>query len=92
MLERLPQADRIDRSRAALDFRSVPANGGPGVESKAKLGRHRWAGALRVPGRTLAWLARYRRLTMRYERLAAMYRAFLHLGCAVTCWNYVTRL
>ena len=32
-----------------------------GVESTAKLGTHRW-----IVERTLAWLARYRRLTIRY--------------------------
>jgi hypothetical protein len=42
--------------------------------------------------RTLAWLSRYRRLTIRYERLVAMHRAFLHLGCALICWNFVARL
>ena len=58
-----------------------------GVESKEKLGRHRW-----VVERTMAWLARYRRLTIRYERLVAMHRAFLHLGCALICFNYLQRL
>ena len=58
-----------------------------GIESKHHLGRHRW-----VVERTFAWLARYRRLTIRYERLVAMHRAFLHLGCALICWNYVQRL
>jgi transposase len=58
-----------------------------GIESKHHLGRHRW-----VVERTFAWLARYRRLTIRYERLVAMHRAFLHLGCALICWNYLQRL
>lgn len=58
-----------------------------GIESKDRLGRHRW-----VVERTFAWLARYRRLTIRYERLVAMHRAFLHLGCALICWNYLQRL
>ena len=40
--------------------------------------------------RTLAWLALYRRLTIRYERRVAMHRAFLHL--AVICFNYLHRL
>lgn len=57
-----------------------------GIESKEKLGKHRW-----VVERTIAWLARYRRLTIRYERLAAMHRAFLHLGCALICFNYLQR-
>ena len=33
------------------------------VESSQRLGRHRW-----VVERSLAWLARYRKLTIRYER------------------------
>ncbi len=57
-----------------------------GIESKEKLGRHRW-----VIERTLAWLARYRRLTIRYERLPAMHQAFLHLGCALICLNFLLR-
>jgi hypothetical protein len=42
--------------------------------------------------RTIAWLARYLRLTIRYERLIAMHHAFLHLACALACWNCVLRL
>jgi transposase len=42
--------------------------------------------------RTLAWLARSRRLTVRYERLAELHTAFLDLACALICWNYVRRL
>ncbi len=57
------------------------------IESKSRLGRHRW-----VVERTLAWLARYRRLTVRYERLADLHAAFLDLACALICWNYVRRL
>jgi transposase len=57
------------------------------IESKERLGRHRW-----VVERTMAWLARYRRLTIRYERLVAMHRALLHLGCALICFNYLQRL
>ncbi len=45
-----------------------------------RLGRHRW-----VVERTLAWLARYRRLLVRYERRADILEAFLHLGCALVC-------
>jgi transposase len=58
-----------------------------GVEAKHTLGRHRW-----VVERTLAWLARSRRLTVRYERLAELHTAFLDLACALICWNYVRRL
>jgi transposase len=58
-----------------------------GIEAKNTLGRHRW-----VVERTLAWLARYRRLTIRYERLAELHAAFLDLACALICWNCVRRL
>jgi putative transposase len=40
-----------------------------------------------VVERRFARLARYRRLTTRYERLVAMHRAFLHLGRALICLN-----
>jgi IS5 family transposase len=58
-----------------------------GVERTDRLGRHRG-----VVERPPAWLARYRRLTIRYERLVAMHRALLHLGCALICFNYLQRL
>ena len=57
-----------------------------GVESSEKLGRHRW-----VVERTLAWLNRFRRLTVRYERRADIHAAFLALACALICWNFVER-
>ena len=56
-----------------------------GIESSEKLGRHRW-----VVERTLAWLAKYRRLTIRYERRDDIHEAFLHLGCSLICLNYLT--
>jgi transposase len=51
-----------------------------GVDSSDKLGRYRW-----VVERTFAWLNRFRRLTIRYERLAHIHLAFLDLGCALIC-------
>lgn len=56
-----------------------------GVESTEKLGRHRW-----VVERTLAWLAKYRRLTIRYERRDDIHEAFLSLGCSLICFNYLS--
>ncbi len=56
-----------------------------GVESSERLGRHRW-----VVERTLAWLAKYRRLTIRYERRDDIHEAFLQLGCSLTCLNFLT--
>ena len=57
-----------------------------GIESRERLGRHRW-----VVERTLAWLNRFRRLTIRYERRADIHHAFLHLGCALICFNYLAK-
>lgn len=57
-----------------------------GIESSAKLGQHRW-----IVERTLAWSARIRRLTMRYERLAEIHAALLTLACALLCWRYLLR-
>jgi transposase len=56
-----------------------------GKESSERLGRHRW-----VVERTLAWMARYRRLAVRYERRAKIHEAFLHLGCSLICLNYLS--
>lgn len=57
------------------------------VDTAARLGRHRW-----VVERTLAWLARYRRLTIRYERHESLHQAFLDLACALICLNALTTL
>jgi len=56
-----------------------------GKDTSERLGRHRW-----VVERTLAWLARYRRLSVRYERRADIHEAFLHLGCSLICLNYLS--
>jgi hypothetical protein len=40
--------------------------------------------------RTLAWLAKYRRLAIRYERRDDVHEAFLHLGCSLICLNYLS--
>ena len=57
-----------------------------GIESSECLGRHRW-----VVERTLAWLARFRRLTVRYERRADIHLAFTTLACALVCLNQIRR-
>ena len=46
------------------------------------LGIFRW-----VVERTLAWLHRFRRLAVRYERRDDVHGAFLTLGCALITWN-----
>jgi transposase len=75
----------IPRCRQALTQRHIKARiARKGIESSKRLGRHRW-----VVERTLAWLNRYRRLTIRYERRADIHQAFLTLGCALICWNHL---
>jgi transposase len=71
--------------REALRKRGItPRIARRGIESSERLGRHRW-----VVERTLSWLNRYRRLRIRYERRADMHLAFLHIGCALICWNFI---
>jgi IS5 family transposase len=53
-----------------------------GIESSEHLGKHRW-----VVARTLAWFNRFRRVAIRDERHADLYRAFLLLTAAVTCFR-----
>ena len=48
------------------------------------LGRWRW-----VIERTFAWLSQFRRLRVRYEKRADIHQAFLSLGCALICWNFL---
>ncbi len=77
----------FDRCRVACRRRGVtPRIARRGLESSERLGQHRW-----VVERTLAWLARYRRLTVRYERLAELHRAFVTLACALICWSRLQR-
>ncbi|PXW57733.1 DDE family transposase [Methylobacterium sp. B4] len=60
----------------------MPRTVRPGIESSQRLGRHRW-----VVERTLAWLARFRRLAIRYERRADIHLAFTTLACAAATLN-----
>jgi transposase len=69
------------RCRRALRRRGItPRIARRGIESSARLGRHRY-----VVERSLAWLVGYRRLQVRYERRADILLGFLHLACALTC-------
>jgi len=75
------------RCRAECRARSVqPRIARRGVETSERLGRHRW-----VVERTLAWLNRFRRLAIRYERRADIHEAFILLGCALICLNQIRR-
>jgi transposase len=77
----------IPRCRRALTRRRIKVRiARKGVESSERLGRHRW-----VVERTLAWLGRYRRLTIRYERRADIHHAFVSLGCSLICFKALSR-
>lgn len=71
------------RCRRACHRRGVkPRIARRGIESSQKLGRHRW-----VVERTFAWLNRFRRLAVRYERRADIHHALTALGCSLICLN-----
>ena len=71
--------------REALRKRGIKARiARRGIDSSERLGRYRW-----VVERTLAWLSKYRRLSVRYERREDIHEAFLHLGCSLICLNHL---
>jgi transposase len=55
-----------------------------GIESSSRLGRVRW-----VVERTLAWLHRFRRLAVRYERRDDIHEALLAVGAIMICWYFL---
>ena len=64
----------------------VPRIAGKGIDSSEMLGRHRW-----VIARSTAWLLGYHRLSLRYERHAHIFCAFLTLAAALTCYKKLTK-
>jgi transposase len=66
--------------RACLRRRIKPRIARRGRETSQKLGRHRW-----VIERSFAWLNKFRRLTIRYERRLDMHHAFTSLACSLIC-------
>jgi len=48
-----------------------------------------WAGTAGWSNAPWRGSNRFRRLTIRYERRADIYAAFLHLGCILVCWNFI---
>jgi transposase len=48
------------------------------------LGKHRWV----VEG-VFAWLFKFRRLRVRYEKRDDIHAAFLTIGCLLICWNKI---
>jgi len=56
-----------------------------GIESSTHLGKHLW-----VVERTFAWISRFRRLTVRYERRADIHFAFTLIACSLICFKALT--
>ena len=57
-----------------------------GIESSARLGKHRW-----VIERSIAWLFGYHRLAIRYERYANHFCGFLTLAGTLTCYKKLAK-
>jgi transposase len=72
--------------RAGCSVRGItPRIARRGIESKERLGRHRW-----VVERTFAWLhGVFRRLATRYERRSEIHHAFLTIGASLICLNFL---
>ncbi|MDE1546328.1 IS5 family transposase [Dechloromonas agitata] len=50
------------------------------------LGKTRW-----VVERTISWLHNFRRLRVRFERLAIIHEAFIKIACCLICWRQLKR-
>ncbi len=91
---RRPAKLRADKAYNSTEHRSwlrrrgiIPKLARAGVESKERLGRHRWK-----IERTIAWLFGYRRLGVRFERNGTHFTAFLTLAAALTCFKKLQRI
>ena len=75
-------------NRRGLRARGIaPRIARKGIESRERLGRYRW-----VAERELAWLHRFRRLLIRYERNPDIHEALLTLASILILWRAVRRL
>lgn len=73
------------RARSSCRLRGIiPRIARRGVESRERLGRHRW-----VVERTLAWFHRFRRLLVRYERRADIHLGFLTLAAILVAGRFL---
>jgi putative transposase len=54
------------------------------IKHEAGFRARRW-----VVERTHSWMNRFRRVLVRWEKLANTYLAFLHLACAVITWRAI---
>jgi hypothetical protein len=72
-------------NRAWLRHRGIrPRIARRGVESSARLGRHRWK-----VERSLSWLSCWRRLQVRWDQDSERWFGFVLVACAVVCFNHL---
>jgi transposase len=70
-------------NRAWLRRRGIrPRIARRGIESSARLGRHRWK-----VEQALSWLSCFRRLQVRWDRNSGRFFAFVLVACALVCFN-----
>lgn len=89
--QRKPKLVRADRGYDSNPLRALLAARGIQTQIARRytkhgsgLGKTRW-----VVERTIAWLHQFRRLRVRYERLASIHEAFLRLGACLICWRFL---
>lgn len=76
-----------DHLRRWLRTRSItPRIARRGVESSARLGRHRW-----TVERTVSWLGGSRRIHRHYERKAEHFLAFAGIAAALICYRRLAK-
>ena len=77
--------DAEEKIRQALRQRSIePFIAKRNTEHGSGLGKHRWV----VEG-VFAWLFKFRRLRVRYEKRDDIHFAFLVIGCLLISWNRI---
>ena len=76
-------ADELRACRRRLGL--MPCIARRGIESSQRLGRHKWS-----IEHTISWF--YRRLTLRYERKATLFAAFLPLAVTRICYKGLAKL
>jgi len=76
-----------DWLRIGLAARNItPLLARRGCDNPPEMQEARW-----LIERTFAWLKRFRRLAVRYDRSSTIHQAFLTLGCIVICHNHWVR-
>src|ERR1700761_6633738 len=90
ILTRIVQGDRgydHDKYRRPLHAAGITTQiARRGQPHGSGLGKTRW-----VVERTISWLHNFRRLRLRFERLAFIHEAFLRIACCIICWRHLQK-